>query len=278
MFLESLVAKLHVVLLALTPATHPVATTLCHLQDSRITESSGVAVSGDVLYTHDDSGDTARYFALDRHCRTLSTYAVLGEQAVDWEDVALGAGYLWFGDIGDNSSRRSTVAVVRVRERGTEATVFRFRYDDGAHDAETLLVQPLTGQLFVVTKSYLGLSSVYAAPLHPSASAVDVLTRVTGFTTHLTGTPGGPIGAPGRLAVTGGDINADATRLVVRTYTDAYEWTIPDGDVVKAFDGHPTVTPLPPTKQGEGIAYDTDGRSWITTSEGKGAPVGRVAR
>ena len=292
MFLEAVVVKIKALLAALaaSAAVAPTATaaptaTLCHLQDSRIGESSGVAVSGRTLWTHNDSGDTARFFALDRRCRTLATYDVTNESATDWEDMARGAGALWFGDIGDNASSRKQIAVVKVAEprvaQGTHrvrATVYRFRYADGPHDAETLLVHPRTGQLFVVSKTYFGLAGVYAAPLHPSATALNTLTKVASFTTRLTGHDGGPIGPPGELSVTGGDINADATRVVVRTYTDAYEWTVTGGDVVQAFEEPPTVTQLPETAQGEAIAYDTDGRSWITTSEGQGAPIDRISR
>ncbi|MCU1603252.1 MAG: hypothetical protein JWO22_3961 [Frankiales bacterium] len=295
MFLEAALVKTKLLIAALfvaapspvgpaAPVT-PVASTLCSLQDARITESSGVAVSGSVLWTHNDSGDTARFSALSRSCRTLGTWDVRGEKATDWEDMARGAGALWFGDIGDNASSRSQVQVVRVPEprvsAGTHAlsaAVYRFRYEDVAHDAETLLVDPRSGQLLVVTKSYLGEASVYAAPLHPSVSAVNTLRRVSSFRTRVTGTAGGPLGPAGQLSVTAGDINGSVTRVVVRTYTDAYEWTVTGGDVVRAFSTTPSVTALPKTAQGEGIAYDTDGRSWITTSEGKGAPVMRIAR
>lgn len=290
MFFEAVVVKLHalvaLVLASLAaPASAAEPVTLCHLQDSRITESSGLAVGRDVLWTHNDSGDVARFFALDRHCRTLATYDVRNEEATDWEDMARGAGFLWFGDIGDNAGSRSSIAVIRVPEpmvtKGEHrltGTVLHFTYEDGAHDAETLLVGPRTGQLFVVTKTYYGVAGVYAAPLHPSTSGVNTLTKVASVTTRLTGTDGGPLGPPGELSLTGGDLNATATRVVLRTYTDAYEWQVRGGDVAGAFRGTPTVTALPQTQQGEAIGYDTDGRSWITTSEGKGAPVDRVAR
>jgi hypothetical protein len=286
-FVTSVLATLNglVAALSLTTPVPATPTTLCTLQDSRITEASGIAVGPGVLWTHDDSGDTARFFALDRHCRTRATYDVGNETATDWEDVARGAGALWFGDIGDNSSRRSSVEVVKVPEprvtpgdHQVRATVLRFRYADGPHDAEALLVHPRTGQLFVVTKSYGGWAGVYAAPLHPATSATNVLTRVAAFHLSPTGTPGGPAGPLGQVAVTSGDINASATRVVVRTYTDAYEWRIPDGDVAEAFGTAPGRTALPADRQGEGIAYDTDGLSWVTSSEGAQAPVRRITR
>ncbi|MDX6214787.1 MAG: hypothetical protein QOG99_371, partial [Frankiales bacterium] len=238
MFLETVAAKLHLLLAALlaaapAPTAGAAGPTLCTLQDHRIAESSGLAVSHDILWTHNDSGDTARFFALDRHCRTLATYNVMNnvtnETATDWEDMARGGGSLWFGDIGDNAATRSQVQVIRVPEptvtrgeHGLRATVYLFRYEDGPHDAETLLVHPRTGQLFVVSKSYDGSATVYAAPLHPSATTLNTFTKVAQLQTHVTGTAGGPLGALGQLSLTAGDINATADRIVLRTYTDAY--------------------------------------------------------
>jgi hypothetical protein len=199
--------------------------------------------------------------------------------------MARAGGYLWFGDIGDNAGTRSQIQVHRIVEprvaKGTHAvraTTFRFRYEDGAHDAETLLVQPRTRQVFIVTKSYLGWSAIYAAPLKPSATAVNVLHKVGTFEFTPSGTAGGPVGPAGQLSATAGDVNASATRVVVRTYSDAYEWTLTGGDLAKAFSTTPTRTPRPTDSQGEAIAYDSDGRSWITTSEGTGAPVRRISR
>ena len=84
-------------------------TLLFRFQDSRITESSGLVAGSrsDLLFTHNDSGDVARFFAVDRTGRTRATYRLRGVQARDWEDIARGpGGTLWLGDIGDNSASR----------------------------------------------------------------------------------------------------------------------------------------------------------------------------
>jgi hypothetical protein len=119
---------------------------------------------------------------------------------------------------------------------------------------------------------------VYAGPRTLSESSTNLLTKVGSVRLTPTGTAGGPAGVAGQVSVTGADISPRADRLVVRTYTDAYEWAVPGGDVAAALEGDPTRTALPESEQGEGIAYDTDGRSWVTTSEGPGAAVHRIAR
>lgn len=242
---------------------------LCALQGRVVAESSGVVAGArsDLLFTHNDSGDTARFFAVDRTCRTRATYALKGVQARDWEDVSRGPGQtLWFGDIGDNRETRDQgVLVHRVAEpvlgspTQLTPTTYRLRYEDGPHDAEALLVTPTTGRVLVVTKSLGSRAGVYAAdlPLRPGG-VVNTLRLVAAAQVSL---------------VTGGDISPDGTRVVLRNYSAAYEWDVAGGDVVAAFSGEPVRTPLPASQQGEGISYDRDGRGLITTSEGVGSPV-----
>lgn len=259
--------------------------TLCSLQDERLTESSGLAVLGDgSLVTHNDSGDTARFFVLDRGCRTTAVHT-LAADASDWEDMARGGGALWFGDIGDNAMTRAEVVVQRVAQRSLRkkggqvaSTAYRLVYPDGAHDAETLLAHPRTGRLFIVTKAYTGTSLVYAAPEVLSPTAANALVRVGQFQVLPSGTPGGPLGPVGQLSTTGGDISPRLDRVVVRTYTDAYEWTVTGGDVAAAFAGSPRRTALPETTQGEAVAYDLDGTTLLTTTEGARSAVHRLTR
>lgn len=264
--------------------------------DPRIDESSGLvsASRSDVLFTHNDSGDSARFFAVGPDGATRTVYTLPGVQARDWEDIARGPdeqgrSSLWLGDIGDNDGRRDLgVLVHRVREPvpgsdkavTTEApTSFRLRYEDGPRDAETLLVHPRTGRLLIVSKAFTGPPVVYAAPAVLDPGGPNQLTRVGEVDLVPTGTPGGPtgLGGLGQILVTAGDIAPDGTRVALRTYTDLYEWTVQGDDVAGAFAGKPIVTPLPATRQGEGLAYSADGRSLLTSSEGVGTPVHRLA-
>jgi hypothetical protein len=259
--------------------------------DPRIAESSGLASSSTpgIVFTHNDSGDAPRFFAVDATGQTVATYE-LDVDVRDWEDMARGPdedgrSSLWLGDIGDNSGARDLGLLVhRVPEpepggpTDLTPTSFRLRYDDGPGDAETLLVHPRTGRLYVVGKPLAGPARVYAAPEQLDPAGPNALVQVAEAETRSTDTPGGPPQA-GPLAdrlVTAGDISPDGSRVALRTYTDLYEWRVPGDDVAAAFDGEPVVTPLPPTVQGEGLAYSLDGRSLLTSSEGEGAPVHRV--
>ena len=286
--------------LSLVPATPSLAAEdqeLCRFGDDRITESSGAvtsSVSDGWFFTHNDSGDEARFFVVDDRCRTLATHTMPGVDSNDWEDMARGpdeAGLssLWLGDIGDNYMMRSEIVVYRVpeprvnpRRTGEEvttpaATAFRLRYEDVAHDAEALLVHPVTGRLFIVTKTYWGEAHIYAAPATPRADAVNVLTRVADIVIPPTGTPGGesigPVAA--QMATTGADFSPAGDKLAIRTYTDVYEWPVTDGDVANAVavPNRPVRTALPSTVQGEAVGYSRDGTNLLVTTEGRNAPV-----
>lgn len=266
-------------------------------QDPRISESSGLASSTDpgIVFTHNDSGDDARFYAVDTATgETRTVYELPGVQARDWEDMARGPdeqgrSSLWLGDIGDNNARRDLGLLVhRIREPEptdrervtTEApTSFRLRYTDGPGDAETLLVHPRTGRLYVVTKPLAGPAKVYAAPERLDPDGPNALALVAEVELERTGTEGGPsIGSLAQRLVTAGDISPDGRRVALRTYTDLYEWTVEGDDVAAAFDGDPQVSPLPETFQGEGLAYTADGTAVLTSTEGERAPVHRLVR
>jgi hypothetical protein len=264
-----------------------------------ITESSGAAsssLSDDWFFTHEDSGAPAQFHAVATDGRLLATYVLPDVQARDWEDMARGPdeqgrSSLFLGDIGDNSALRELGLLVhRVPEPRpdpdrtdvqvtTEPPVsFRLRYDDGPGDAETLLVHPRTGRLYVVNKPLGGAAGVYAAPEVLDPDGPNGLTRLGSVNgVQATGTPGGPgIGGVAQLLITGGDVAPDGSRVALRTYTDLYEWPVTGDDLATALQGEPVVTPLPATFQGEAVAYTRDGSALLLTSEGTGAPVHRV--
>jgi hypothetical protein len=298
-----LVAFATVVALAPAEAGFRPAKLLYNLKDQRITESSGVASSAysyKVLFTHNDSGDTGRFFAVGPKGQTLATYDVAPLGAVDWEDMTSGRDLmkrpmLIFGDIGDNYRARGAViaykvaepkvnvAVSGVSEMLTPDAVHVLVYEDGPHDAETMFFLPKTGQIGIVTKDANGQSGVYVAsgtifetegdvtPLDPF---VTLLHRVATIRFDKIARPfqKGDFSPESRLMATGGEVSRDGKRFAVRTYVEAFEWDISRG-LVAGLEKQPIRIPLPRTKQGEAIAYANDDRSLITTSEQLPAPV-----
>lgn len=243
----------------------------CTLDDERLAETSGLVVAPDgALEVVNDSGNPSTVYRLDDTC------AVVGETEVprpgrDVEDLARGAdGTLWLADIGDNDRRRTTVALLRVDPAGGE-TITRLTYEDGPHDAESLLM-PADGRAVIVTKDLSGRSGVYVAD---------------GTTLRRTGevvVPGEAMTSLGSGAFTGGAISADGRVVALRTYADAWLHPAPGGtataeDVVAALRAPPVRVSLPGEVQGEALAFAPDGTllsTGETPEDGPPAPLHAV--
>ena len=155
------------------------------IESAEITESSGIVASRcneGVFWTHNDSGDDAFIYAINAKGEKLGTFKVSGAKNNDWEDIATiknekSECILYLGDIGNNERLKTEMTIYRVREpkvsetdktssqknpRMTEAAeAIKFDYPDGRHDAETLLVHPQTGDVYVLSKTLTSASGVY---------------------------------------------------------------------------------------------------------------------
>jgi hypothetical protein len=230
------------------------STRLFSFQGDDVFESSGLVDRGDVVYTNNDSGDDAVVYGVDARTGRVVSRTTYADSATDVEAVAPGShGTVWAGDTGDNRANRDDVQVYRLvpRDGDHPGTRYDLAYPDGSHDAETLLVQPRTQRVFVVTKSAFG-GTVYAAPRDLSTTATNRLR---------------PFARVGGL-VTDGTFFPDGKHVLLRTYGTATVYTFP------GFEPTGTVT-LPPQPQGEGISVSASGRV-LVGSEGVGADVLQV--
>jgi hypothetical protein len=224
-------------------------------RDPAIVESSGLVVRDGLFLTVNDSGDSGRVFVVDGSGRTVGTTSWAGEPT-DVEALAPGPpGEVWVGDTGDNAAARDSVEVLRLPygrgARTVEPAAYTLVYPDGPHDAETLLAEPTTGRLFVVSKDVFG-GTVYAAPRELSAERPNRLHAV----------------ADAMPIATDGAFFPGGRRYVVRGYDTATIYTYP---------GHQPLTTfrLPAQPQGEGIAVAPDGSVHLS-SEGQFGSVLRL--
>ncbi len=266
---------------------------LADLKDSSIRESSGLAASRTtpgLYWTHNDSGDGPYIYAFDNRGERKGVWRVRGAKARDWEDMAAGPGrernrnYLYLGDIGDNAGRRPEIIVYRVLEpvirpedaRSSkakpiltdEAEAIRLTYPDGSRDAETLLVHPKSGDLYIITKAAFANPVIYKATAPLNTSRVNKLARL------------GELNVPGLLGglMTGGAISPDGRRVALCDYTQGYELVLTN--VRESFDSiwkQPLRSiALGDRRQGEAITYRHDGKALLATSERLPTPLIQV--
>ena len=264
------------------------------IKSAEIIESSGIAASRcqpDVFWTHNDSDDDAFVYALNAKGENLGVWRVSGAKNIDWEDIAeyknaAGECFLYIGDIGDNAHKHEENTIYRVREPQVSdankslskknapitetAETILFDYPDEKYDAETLLVHPQTGDIYILTKRREKPSGVYKLAANYSLDKTNTVKKIAEITV-----PAIPYGL-----LTGGDISPDGKRVVVCDYFDAYEIVLPEN--AKNFDEiwkQKTVTiNLGEREVGEAVGYAADGNSIFATSEKANSPVIEVKR
>lgn len=271
---------------------------IARIDSKMIEESSGVTASRctpDVFWTHNDSGGGPYLFAFDVKGTLLGVWLVDGAKNEDWEDIASakeedGRCYLYIGDIGDNDLNRRSVTVYRVGEpdpaRGSvtrdkdeaartgKANKIEFTYPDGSLNAETLMIHPSSLDLYVLSKERSTESRVFRVR--------GSVWRNSGDNSRLMSESVGKVTMPAILGgfLTGGEISPDGGRVVICDYVGAYELALPKGE--KDFDSVWKATPkyveTGPRKQGESVAYASDGGALYLTSEKLPVPLIRVKR
>ncbi|MFC0003790.1 NHL repeat-containing protein [Micromonospora siamensis] len=257
---------------AAAPAAGPGAP-VCEVRDRRLNELSGLGVVGDGFVAVNDGSDEEshrRIFFLDADC-SVTRAVRYPSPPRDTEDLTVAPdGTVWVADIGDNDRDRQTVGVWQLRPGASRPVLYRMAYPDRAHDAEAMLVTG-DGRPLIVTKST---GTLYAPATTLRAGGVTPLVKLGEVRLPST-TTRNPFSFVGRTLVTGAATARDGKRVVLRTYADAFEFDVPDGDVVRALTtGTPRGTPLPDEPQGESVTYGRDGRSLLTVSESAGEPAG----
>lgn len=268
---------------------------VARLKNRAVKESSGLVASRTnkgLFWTHNDSGDGPFLYAFDLAGATRGVWLVTGANARDWEAIAAGPGpdanksYLYIGDIGDNGVKRTELIVYRIAEPAITAAdakkdknspavtqsaeSIRLRYPDGSHDAETLLVHPQNGNLYIITKEVFANPRVYQATAPLNAASVVTMKELASL--NIPGMFGG--------AITDGSISPDGKRVVICDYKRGYELVLSSPEV--GFDSiwNQTLVPvsLGSRKQGEAVTYRPDSRALFATSEGTPMPLIEVVR
>ena len=230
---------------------------LCRAQRSENAGHLWMASDGTglVLHTLRTSDNTPR-----------GEFTLVGASMSDKEDVASatisGQPYIYVGDFGDNANARGTFLIHRIKEPvitasnvnlavSTDYETITCQYPSAPthKDAETLMVDPTTGDIYVILKR------VTPAPVYKLAHAVwggYVGTQTLTLAGTITNTPsiktwGGDdqSSAPGAGNggyFVGGDINSDGTLIALKSYTTLYlfERDPLTQTIIQALQGTPT--------------------------------------
>ncbi|WP_296701028.1 hypothetical protein [Algoriphagus sp.] len=232
-----------------------------------LNEMSGLAFSKlhqDLVYVHNDSGGEPVVYILDSLGNVLGEIELLGTKNRDWEDIAVGPGKdgqssIYVGDIGDNSAQYEYITVLRLPEpihlkpsMRVPPEKINLRFPDGPMDAETLMVDPLSGDIFIVSKRDKQ-NTLFRLPADKFEEGEAVLEEVM------------------KLPITssvGGDISQDGAQIIIKNYLEVYYWQrIGDEEIGKSLSRNPFRLPYVPEPQGEAVGFTPAGEAFYTISE-----------
>jgi hypothetical protein len=241
--------------------------TIKEIKKDKFQELSGIAFSKvhpGVFYGHTDSGGEAAVYMFNSKGEELGKIALDKAKNRDWEDIAVGPGpdgksYIYVGEIGDNAAVHDEIIIYRFPEPEklkSESKVkpekIKLTYPGGSRDAETLMVDPISGDIYIISKRDKK-NSIYCLPAARFMDKEAVLERV------------------GELNITssvGGDISSDGSQILIKTYQNVYYWTKKSGEsIVQALMREPTILLYNPEPQGEAIGFQLDGSAYYTISE-----------
>lgn len=250
-------------------------------------EASGIVAgrkNAGVVYLHEDSGNRNVIFVYDTLGVLLGEWVLPGITNRDWEDIAIGPGpidgetYIYVGDIGDNRASREFTTIYRFIEpilpTNTTGAPFkidianidaiRLAYPDGPRDAETLMIDPITKDLIIISKREVQVH-VYQLP-YPQAT--------NGSLT--------PVYFKGKLplrTITAGDISPDGTEIIIKDLGAIYHWKVAHESLIKTlFVQQPTKPAYLPEVQGEALGWDANGKGYYTITEIENHQVDAVLR
>lgn len=248
------------------------------IENKAISEASGLAASFQavnsknmqVLWTHNDSGSENKIFLLNQDGKNLTEFTIKGASNRDWEEMAVckhqNTSYIYVADIGDNNRAFSTYTIYKFKEPNLnnittqtntieEVEKINFQYADGSRDAETLLVEPTSQDIYIVSKRDAK-SRLYVIRFPYSQTT----TNTAQFLAEL----------PFSGAV-GGSISPSGKEVLIKNYGKVFYWKKANNENLETLlQTKPIELPYTAEPQGEAIAWKADETGYFTLSEAAG--------
>lgn len=234
----------------------------------QIDEASGMVDSRSIpgnLWVQQDGGSPAELVLLGHDGKIKGKIGVPNAQNIDTEDMSSGPGpranvnYIYLGDIGDNNAEYANRTIYRFPEPASLTTPVQqverinYRYPDGPRDAEALLIDPKTRDIFIVSKRETRVR-LYRLKYPQNINEVAVAEA---------------LGEIPLSVVTGAAISPDGTEILLRTYTNVYYYKRKEGqsvpDALQLQEGRPLPYRLEP--QGEAVCFNKEANGFYTLSE-----------
>jgi hypothetical protein len=231
-----------------------------------LTEISGIADSyknEGCLWGEQDSGHPSDLYLLKHDGSYIKSIHLEGASNRDWEDMTIGNGpgsgkYVYVADIGDNNAVFHVYFIYRLPEPGRETDTvssfdkINFQYTDGSHDAEAMLVDNNTRDIYIITKREAA-SVVYKISYPQSVSGVNVAAPLD--TLPLTG-------------VVSAAFSPDQKELIIKTYTRLYYWKKKQNESLpELLQSAPVILDYQMEPQGEAVSFKKDNSGFFTLSE-----------
>ncbi|MFT4546628.1 MAG: hypothetical protein ACI9MB_000571, partial [Verrucomicrobiales bacterium] len=265
----------------------------------RHNEISGIVASlrnPGVIWANEDSDNPATLIALGTDASDRGEWSLDLSINTDWEDIAAaeidGQALLYIGDFGDNGAARPSLQILRVVEPllkgntgGTipqeDIELIEILYPEipagdrggAARDAESMIVDPHSGDIYILTKrelvgrlfrlahqaSYVGTQTLeYLGDLNAITND-----RRYGFSTSSTAA----------------DISPDGLEVIVRNYDSIQRFTRPNlGTPIATMLTGSEIEALPfvgfgKEPIGEAICFSADGDGYYTVGEKPNASI-----
>jgi hypothetical protein len=244
---------------------------LAQLKNKELKEISGIAASVNnpkLLWAHNDSGNGPDIFLLDEHLDVKLTCTLAGIENRDWEDIAVGPGpdasksYVYVADIGDNEAKYQYKYIYRFEEpvwnktQTEKITItsfdrITFQLSDGRKDTETLLLDPKTKNLYIVSKRE---EPVSLYELKYPYRKEDTLVAEKVMSLPFT-------------QIVSGDFSANGHEILLKNYSRVYYWNSSAKSITDLLKDSPQEIPYVQEPQGESITWAIDGSGFYTLSE-----------
>jgi hypothetical protein len=251
----------------------------CETVDGSLMELSGIVAHSskeNVFWVHNDQGKP-RVYAINESGKILTTLNLNTMDFDDAEDISLGDGpepgrrYIYVGDIGKSRKKVGTVKVFRFKEpladelASSEISIpnvdlIRLRYsDDKEIDFETQLIDPISGDLYLVAKEEF---KVFKAKHNDLLASSDVLNSGSLKLSEVRDNGNWD----GKLS--GGAVSPDGKEIILRTSSKAWLYRRSAGQTIEEALAKPALTiPLQNEFNGEAITFDKQGLDFYTVSE-----------